>query len=454
MSESETRADMPQAAPVKTIHQLEAEVHLLREGLKQAERIRLLHSRMAEQLKVANRERKRAEAHLVAILRAALNGIVEIDDTGAIVFANPAAHQIFGWPAGALVGQRIETLVSPLEQEALHIGLTRYFQTGESALIGQVVEVIGTRRDGTRVPCDLTLASVPSPDRRRYVLAVVQDISVRKREEAESIRLAGVETMRQLLEGITHGVKNPLFILTGRLQLLESKLTQPESVEFKADVGKIQAAVQRLTAALGQMDAFTAAHRSHPEPCRVAFTVEEAAAFLADHFAKDRIKLITRIASDLPEVLADPNQFRLMFLNLMLYAVEHMRANGKGTLTVSAQRSTVSTQPSEPVERWIEVRMQDDGPEISPEQVARLFEPFSAKPESRKGTGLELWTVRTTVMALKGTVTCESRPGQGATFIVRLPVATEPPLSLDPLPAGKTRPLDQDRLDQNRKDHP
>ena len=413
--------DLPQDSTVKVIRKLEAEVRLLREGLKQADRIRLLHSRMAAQLQVAIKERKRTEAHLAEILRVVLNGIVEIDDLGVIVFANPAAHRIFGWADGALIGQRFEILVSPLEQEALHIGLTRYFQTGESALIGQVVEMVGTKRDSTRVPCDLTLAPLPSPDKRRYALAVVQDISVRKREEAEAVRLAGVETMRQLLEGITHGLKNPLFILTGRLQLLESKLTRTECADCKADVEKIQAAVQRLTAALEHLDAFTASHQPRVESCDIALTVEEAAAYLADHFAKDRIRLVTRIASGLPEIQADPYQFRLMFLNLMLSAVERMRASGGGTLTVSAQPSAASTSPSPSGERWIEVRIQDDGPEIPPEQMASMFEPFPASSEPRKGTGLALWAVRTTVMALKGAVTCESHAGRNTAFVIRLP---------------------------------
>ncbi|TAJ32104.1 MAG: HAMP domain-containing histidine kinase, partial [Nitrospirae bacterium] len=65
----------------------------------------------------------------------------------------------------------------------------------------------------------------------------------------------------------------------------------------------------------------------------------------------------------------------------------------------------------------------DDGPGIPPELRGKIFEPFfSAKPPEQ-GTGLGLWTVRTIVMTLHGTVTCESEVGQGATFVVRLPVA-------------------------------
>lgn len=405
--------------PTAAERRLEAEVRLLRAGLKQAERIRLLHSRMAEQLRVAIRERKRAETHLAAILRAALNGIVEIAPDGTILFANPAAHRIFGWPDGALVGRPIGSLVSPLEQEALHRGLARYFESGDSPLIGQVIEVLGTRRDGTRVPCDLTLAPVRLDGGARSVLAVVQDISVRKREEAEAVRLAGAETLRHLLEGITHGVKNPLFILTGRLQLLESKLAQPEYAGFKEDVEKVEAAVKRLTAALGQLDAFTRAHEPTLEPCHLAVTVEEASAFLADHLAKGGIAQRIGIAPSLPPVPADPHQLRMMVLNLMLFAIERMAAGRGTTLRVGA--TSVAPEAGEP-ER-VRLRIEDDGPALPAEERARLFEPFGRGAGGGRGTGLELWTVRTTVMALKGTLAVESGAERGLAFVVELPAA-------------------------------
>jgi signal transduction histidine kinase len=101
-------------------------------------------------------------------------------------------------------------------------------------------------------------------------------------------------------------------------------------------------------------------------------------------------------------------------------------AHGRGTLTVSAQLSAAGIAPSASgegqKEDWIEVRIQDDGPGINPADTVRLFEPFFSTKPPEEGTGLGLWMVRTSLMAMKGTVTCETEVGQGSTFIIRLPV--------------------------------
>jgi signal transduction histidine kinase len=75
---------------------------------------------------------------------------------------------------------------------------------------------------------------------------------------------------------------------------------------------------------------------------------------------------------------------------------------------------------------WIEVRIEDDGPGIPPEIRSKLLEPFVTTKPSGEGSGLGLWIVRSTLMALGGSVQVESESGRGAAFIVRLPLAAAP----------------------------
>lgn len=82
----------------------------------------------------------------------------------------------------------------------------------------------------------------------------------------------------------------------------------------------------------------------------------------------------------------------------------------------------VSAKLVRDTETWIEVRIQDDGPGIAPEHRERIFEPFFSTKPPEHGTGLGLWTLRSTVIGMGGTVAVDSEPGKGATFIVRLPV--------------------------------
>ncbi|TAJ32107.1 MAG: PAS domain S-box protein [Nitrospirae bacterium] len=125
-----------------------------------------------------------AGAQITGLLAAALDAVFEIDESGTIGLANEAAHRLFGWPAGGLIGQNVTVIVPPDDREAHRAGLRRYLETGESRLIGKTTELIGCRRDGTLIPCEWSLAVVARPDGRRGFVGVVRDLTERKREDA------------------------------------------------------------------------------------------------------------------------------------------------------------------------------------------------------------------------------------------------------------------------------
>ncbi|TAJ31532.1 MAG: PAS domain S-box protein [Nitrospirae bacterium] len=260
------------------------------------------------------------------------------------------------------------------------------------------------------------------------VLGISEDITERKQMEAQARRLERLAAMGQLLGGLAHEIRNPLFILTGYLQLFREKLLQQEYATLPANLQKIESAAGRMSRITERFLTLAWPYQPRQEPCVVPKMLTQTLEFLGNELMKNQIRVETAIAPDLPPVQADPKQLQEVFLNLMMNALQAMvAAHGRGTLTVSAQLSAVSGQPSASGEgqkgNWVEVRIQDDGPGIDPADKARLFEPFYSTKPPEQGMGLGLWTVRTIVMAMKGTVTCETEVGRGATFIVRLPVA-------------------------------
>jgi signal transduction histidine kinase len=95
-------------------------------------------------------------------------------------------------------------------------------------------------------------------------------------------------------------------------------------------------------------------------------------------------------------------------------------AHGRGTLSVS---TTLVSDQGGP---WVEVRVSDDGPGIAPEHLSRIFEPFYTTKPLGQRTGLGLTISHRIVTELGGALTCASVVGQGATFIVRLPIPGGP----------------------------
>ena len=132
-----------------------------------------------------------SESRLSALLEAAVDGIISIDERCRIQTFNRAAERIFDYAAGEVIGQNVNILMpSPYQEE--HDGyLAHYLATGEKRIIGIGREVVGRRRDGATFPMDLSVAEASFGNERIFV-GIVRDISERKRTEQTRFQLAAI----------------------------------------------------------------------------------------------------------------------------------------------------------------------------------------------------------------------------------------------------------------------
>jgi len=138
--------------------------------------------------------------------------------------------------------------------------------------------------------------------------------------------------------------------------------------------------------------------------------LRDALAIADKRLQHGRVRVLARFADGLPPILGVPDQLTQVFLNIIINAVEAMPDGGDlrvGTLLTDDRR-------------WVLVAFQDSGPGLTAEQIAHIFEPFyTTKPS---GPGLGLAISYGIVERHGGTIEVSSQPGQGATFVVRLPV--------------------------------
>jgi len=138
------------------------------------------------------KEKQRAEAELQAHLQmfqaisdTALDAIIVMDGQGRIAHWNPAAQRMFGYRADEAIGQDVHALLAPPEQQQRAAAAVAHFlRTGQGPVLGQVLELEGVHKDGARIPIELSVAEIPGTTCCRAV-AIVRDISARKRAEAE-----------------------------------------------------------------------------------------------------------------------------------------------------------------------------------------------------------------------------------------------------------------------------
>jgi len=147
-------------------------------------------------------ERKRAEdllreseTRLRAIVTTAVDAIVTIDEKGLIESCNPAAEQMFGYSAGAMIGQNIDLLIPPVQFDLYSADAAQYLKVGESSIHARGREVIGRRSDGSTLPVDLTLSESHEGTFHLFT-GVMRDISERKKLQQELLSIAEAEQRR------------------------------------------------------------------------------------------------------------------------------------------------------------------------------------------------------------------------------------------------------------------
>ena len=128
----------------------------------------------------------RERTHIEAILDAAVDAVITIDEQGVIQSANPAVERLFGYAPAELVGRNVSMLMPSPHRERHDQYLAHYLRTGEAKVIGKGRELEALRRDGTTFPIELTLSEVRTGGRRLFT-GFVRDVTQRKQAE-EALR--------------------------------------------------------------------------------------------------------------------------------------------------------------------------------------------------------------------------------------------------------------------------
>ncbi len=160
---------------------------------------------MQEKLKTRN-------ALIQAIVQHAPNAMIVADDKGRIRSFNPAAERLFGYSEKEVIGRNVRILMPEPYRSAHDSYIRRYLETGIPHIIGTSGrELTAVRKDGNSFPIELLVAEIPFEDRRHF-LGIVQDISERKRHEAELVHmtlhdpLTGLPNRRALAERMDEAV--------------------------------------------------------------------------------------------------------------------------------------------------------------------------------------------------------------------------------------------------------
>ncbi len=234
----------------------------------------------------------------------------------------------------------------------------------------------------------------------------------------QSDRLA---SLGQLAASVAHEINNPVAGVLNLAKLMERLLREdgvpPERLaDFRRYLGQIASETTRVGRIVGDLLAFSRRSAPHHIETNLNQVIESTLSLVSHKFKLANVEVQLQLDPALPPVLCDRSQMQQVILNLALNAAEAMQPHGRGTLRVETGR-----RDSE-----VFIRVTDDGEGIPPEVLPKIFDPFfTTKPEG-KGVGLGLAVTYGIVQAHLGEIEVQSRPGQGTTFTVSLPLQKTP----------------------------
>lgn len=230
-----------------------------------------------------------------------------------------------------------------------------------------------------------------------------------KRAERELVDAAKFSFVGELAAGVAHEVRTPLGVLRSSAQLLERSLTVKDE-ESRELLRLLQDEVDRIERVVSALLELGRPREMHPEPSPIGQILFRAVDFV-DVQARQKRITIRRLAIDPdPVVLCDAELLYQVALNLLVNAMQILPEGGS---------IEVDVRPAHDGYAGFEVR--DDGPGMSEEVRARVFEPFFTRRVG--GAGLGLTFVQRVVQEHRGRVAVESELGHGTVFHIDLPVA-------------------------------
>jgi PAS domain S-box-containing protein len=367
-------------------------------------------------------ERKQAEESIRKLSQAIEQSPVSIvitDVDGNIEFVNARFTQITGYTLTEVLGRNPNILKSgetPVEE------YNRLWRTIRSGGIWEG-EFHNRKKNGELFWEFATIAPIRNAENViTHYLAVKEDITERKKLEAQLRQVQKMEAIGQLAGGIAHDFNNILSAITGYTEISQSMIepTSPIS-EYLAHVLEAGGRAKEL---INQIMMFSRETEQELRPIRISLPVKEALKLIRASVPTS-IEIRSEILSQ-ASAQADPTQIHQIVMNLCANAAHAMQEQG-GLLEVRLTDITIDhgddrkNYPDAKPGNYIRLTISDQGHGIDALHLHRIFDPFFTTKEKGEGTGMGLSVVHGIVKSYDGSIYVHSRRGEGSTFEILIP---------------------------------
>ncbi|HEV8413793.1 MAG TPA: ATP-binding protein [Bryobacteraceae bacterium] len=373
------------------------------------------------------------------LLEAAPDAIMQVDADGRIILLNRVTEDMFGYTRDELLGQPVEVLI-PQELHARHVQhRAHYRQNPLTRTMGSGLALEGIRKNGSRFPVEISLSPSDSAEGFR-VTAIIRDtterrtaeVSLRKVREEYTQQLAEANaelemTNRELeranrlksefLASMSHELRTPLHTIIGFSELLGEELEGPLNEKQHRFIQHIHKDSLHLLELINDVLDISKieADRLELRPEAFDFTALLAESLASVRSLAEAKSHILESASNVPRAVeADRLRIKQVLVNLLSNAIKFTPEGGRIGVDARVQESAVV------------VSVSDTGIGIPPEEHESIFDKFhqvgATTKGVREGTGLGLAITKRLVEQHGGSISVQSKPQQGSTFVFTLPL--------------------------------
>ncbi len=384
--------------------------------------------------KTAEEKLLKSEAFYHSLVESLPQHIIRKDLNERFTFANQKFCQLVGKPLEQIVGRTDFDFFHPdlavkYQNDDRHViktgkifeaievnqapgGERRYVNVIKSPIHGPTGDIIGIQG----IFWDITERMRAEDDLRKAHSDLRKSHAEVKAAQLQLIQAAKMESIGTLAAGVAHEVKNPLATLTMGLNYVEKNAGggDPNMPMVLAEMRDAIGRADKITR--GLLD-FSASRQLDVAAEDLNRILEQTLLLMRHELNKQKIGLVTQFAPALPRVSIEKNQIQQVFVNLFMNAI-HAMSDG-GTLTVRTSKTRIVRSTHEEGSRTsnqfflgdtvVLVEIEDTGPGISQENLAKIFDPFFTTKPTGVGTGLGLPVTKKIVELHGGTIEITNR---------------------------------------------
>ncbi len=338
------------------------------------------------------------------------------EETADILDANNAAAALYGYSkeefkkmkAMDLSAEPVKTKTSIKLDARTHIPIRHH-----------------RKKDGTVFPVEITASACELRGQKVHI-STIRDITERQKLESQLLHARKMESIGTLAGGVAHDFNNILTAIIGFTSILQRRM--PKDDPLKLYVEQIQAASENAANLTSGLLTFSRKQKINPTAHNINDIIRHLEKFLLRIIGED-IEFSIKLTDKYLGILVDFSQIQQVLMNLAANERDAMPKGG--VLTISTESFNIDNKfihshgfgkPGE----YALISMSDTGTGMDEETSEKIFEPFYTTKELGKGTGLGLSIVYGLIKQHNGYINVESKPGQGTTFRIYLPLTNEP----------------------------